>query len=120
MSEFSFGKSERLSKRPQFEDVMDRGHKHRIENFCTIFFLPNGLNRKRLGIIASKRIGNAVARNKAKRKIREIFRHIKNRVEPAFDVVLISGRDLLSLPSSVLESKISKSFPTQSEGNLKK
>ena len=112
MSKFSFGTSERLTRRPQFEDVMDRGHRHRIATFCTVFFLPNGLSRKRLGIIASKKIGNAVARNKAKRKIREIFRHIKNRIEPAVDVVVICGRDSLSLPSSVLERKILKPFPT--------
>ena len=113
MSEFSFGKRERLAKRPQFEHVMDRGRKHRIETFCTIFFLPNGLDRKRLGVTVSKKIGNAVVRNQAKRKIREIFRHIKNRIEPAMDVVVISGRNLASLPGSVLETKISKFFPVK-------
>ena len=113
MSEFSFGKRERLAKRPQFEHTMSRGHKHRVETFCTVFFLPNNLGRKRLGIIASRKIGNAVVRNQAKRKIREIFRHIKNRIEPAMDVVVVSGRDLLSLPGSVLERKISKSFPVK-------
>ena len=113
MSEFSFGKRERLAKRPQFERVKNRGHKHRIETFCTVFFLPNGLDKKRLGVIVSKKMGNAVARNQAKRKIREIFRHIKNQIEPAMDVVVISGRDLVSLPSSVLEREISKSFPVK-------
>ena len=113
MSEFSFGKRERLAKRPQFEHVMNRGHKCRIETFCTVFFLPNGLDRKRLGVIASKKIGNAVIRNQAKRKIREIFRRIKNRIEPAMDVVVISGKDLVSLTGSVLEKKISKSFPVK-------
>ena len=113
MSEFSLGKRERLAKRPQFEQVMNRGHKHKIETFCTVFFLPNNLGRKRLGIVTSKKIGNAVVRNQAKRKIREIFRHIKNRIEPAMDVVVVSGRDLLSLPGSVLERKISKSFPVK-------
>ena len=113
MSEFSFGKRERLAKRPQFEHVMNRGHKNRIGTFCTVFFLPNGLDRKRLGIIASKKIGNAVVRNQATRKIREIFRNIKNCIEPAMDVVVISGRDLVSLPSSVLETKIFKSFPVK-------
>ena len=113
MSEFSFGKRERLAKRPQFEHVTNRGQKHKIKNFCTVFFLPNGLDRKRLGVIVSKKIGNAVARNQAKRKIREIFRHVKKHIEPAMDVVVISGRDLVSLPSSVLEREILKSFPVK-------
>jgi ribonuclease P protein component len=111
MRKFSFGKREHLTKRPQFELVMDQGQKYRVENFCTVFFLPNSLDRKRLGIIASKKIGNAVVRNLAKRKIREVFRHIKDRFEPALDIVIVSGRNLVSLPVSVIERKIFQSLP---------
>ena len=114
MRNFSFQKSERLAKRTQFEQVMNQGQKYRTGTFCTVFFLPNGLDRKRLGIIASKKIGNAVARNVTKRKIREVFRHIKDRIEPAIDIVIISGRDLVSLPVSVIEKKIFQSLPVKS------
>ena len=113
MSEFSFEKRERLAKRPQFEHVMNRGHKNRIGTFCTVFFLPNGLDRKRLGVIASKKIGNAVVRNQAKRKIREIFRHIKSQIEPAMDIVVVAGKDLISLSGSVLKKKITESLPVK-------
>jgi len=113
MRKFSFGKRERLAKRPQFEQVMNQGQKHRTGTFFTIFFLPNGLDRKRLGIIASKKIGDAVARNLIKRKIREAFRHIKGSIEPAMDIVIISGRDLVSLPVSVIEKKIFQSLPVK-------
>ena len=114
MRKFSFGKKERLAKGTQFKEVMNEGQKHRTGTFCTVFFLPNGLNRKRLGIIASKKIGNAVARNLTKRKIREVFRHIKGRIEPAMDIVIVSGRDLVSLPVSVIEKKIFQSLPVKS------
>ena len=106
MRKFSFGKREHLTKRPQFNQVMDQGQRQRIETYCTVFFLPNDLDRKRLGIIASKKIGNAVVRNLAKRKIREAFRHIKSRIEPAMDIVIVSGGDLDFLPVSVIERKI--------------
>ena len=111
MGKYSFRKKEHLTKRPQFEQVMDQGQRHRIENFCTVFFLPNGLDRKRLGVIASKKIGNAVVRNLAKRKIREVFRNIKGQVEPAMDIVIVSGRNLISLPVSAIERKIFQSLP---------
>ena len=111
MRKFSFGKRERLLKRPQFESVISRGQKRRVEAFCTVFFLPNSLNRKRLGIIASKKMGNAVVRNLIKRKIREVFRHIKDRIEPAMDIVVVSGKDLASLPVSTIEKKIFQSLP---------
>ena len=111
MGKFSFRKSERLAKRPQLEQVMNQGQKHCTGTFCTIFFLPNRLDRKRLGIIASKKIGNAVVRNLAKRKIREVFRRIKGRIEPAMDIVIVSGKSLVSLPVSVIERKIFQSLP---------
>ncbi len=110
MGDFSFRKSERLAKRPEFERVMAQGRKRRIETFCTLFYLPNDLNRRRLGIIASKKVGNAVVRNRAKRKIREAFRHLKDRLHPGVDLVIISGKGLVSLPSSLLQRKIEKSL----------
>ena len=108
MSPFSFQKCERLTKRPQFEKVMAQGQRKRIGTICTLFTLPNGLNQKRLGIIASRKIGNAVIRNRAKRKIREAFRHIKDRIHPEMDIVVISGRDLVPLSVCALEEKLSK------------
>lgn len=112
MGNFSFNRTERLLKRPQFQKVMDEGKKKRVERLCTIFFLPNELDRKRLGIIASKKIGNAVARNRAKRRIREIFRQIKYRIEPTLDIVVISGKDMVKLPYQVIEKKLSQALLT--------
>ena len=65
----------------------------------------------RVGLTASKKIGNAVVRNLAKRKIREVFRHIKDRIEPAMDIVIVSGGNLVSLPVSVIERKVFQSLP---------
>ena len=113
MGNFSFKKTERLAKRPQFERVMAEGGKKRVDRLCTIFSIPNGLDKKRLGIIASKKIGNAVARNRVKRRIREIFRQIKHRMEPALDIVVISGKDMVTLPYRVIEKKLSNALLTE-------
>ena len=110
MERFYLKKTERLAKRPQFQKVMEKGKKKRVERLCTIFSIPNELDRKRLGIIASKKIGNAVARNRAKRRIREVFRKLKHRMEPALDIVIISGKDMVTLPYRVIEKKLSNAL----------
>jgi len=106
----TFRKSERLRFRSQFAKTLEEGQKKRVGAFCTVFYIPNNLNRVRLGIIASKKIGNAVSRNRAKRRIREVFRGIKSRVSPAMDIVIISGKDLILLPFSTLERRILQVF----------
>ena len=102
----SFTKDERLLARSDFKKVMTQGRKKMVDRTCTLFFLPNSLGRKRLGIIASRKVGNAVDRNRAKRKIREIFRRHKNLGGQDVDIVVISARKLVNLPYATLERKL--------------
>jgi ribonuclease P protein component len=44
----------------------------------------------KIGIITSKRIGNAVYRNKVRRRIREIFRLNRHRIQKGFWLVTIA------------------------------
>lgn len=56
--------------------------------YLVIRFLPNGLDRSRFGFLTSKRIGNAVVRNKVKRRLREAVR--QNRVRGGWDAIFIA------------------------------
>jgi ribonuclease P protein component len=63
----------------------------------TVIVLPNDRPHNRLGIVASRRVGGAVSRNRAKRLIREVFRLNKDRVI-ALDIVVIPRIQLLDAP----------------------
>jgi ribonuclease P protein component len=96
-----FRRGERIRRRPEFQQVYERGA--RIGGrYSTIFLLPNAGGPGRLGIAATKKLGGAVQRNRAKRLIREVFR--RNKIAPGYDVVVIPKRGLLDASLTALEA----------------
>jgi ribonuclease P protein component len=49
----------------------------------------------RLGVVASRKVGGAVARNRARRRLREAYRRNRGRLTGERDVVLVARRELL-------------------------
>ncbi|QPJ62219.1 MAG: ribonuclease P protein component [Candidatus Nitronauta litoralis] len=111
MGQQLFPKENRLLSRPDFKRVMDLGRKRRVDKLCLLFFLPNDTGLKRLGIIASKKVGNAVERNRAKRKIREVFRLNMDRFKPGTDVVVVSGKPMVKTLYGEIEGRILSHLP---------
>lgn len=66
----------------------------------TLLGLPNKLACSRLGILAPRRLGGAVWRNRSKRRVRELFRHSKPVL--GLDLVVLPRRDFLDIPFASL------------------
>lgn len=92
---------ERIRRRPEFLRVQQQGIRRR-GRYLTLFTLPNGMDVARLGIIATRRVGGAVRRNRAKRRIRELFRHRKG--GPGIDVVVLVRAVVPDVPIDALEA----------------
>jgi len=93
---------ERIRRRVDFKRIYDRGNKSH-GRFLTLFAFPNGLAHARLGVAATRKLGNAVVRNRAKRLIRDVFR--RNKPAPGFDIVIVAKRDLLDAPLASLDAE---------------
>lgn len=84
---FGFDKSRRLRNRNQFERVYAEGsvlHRGPVR----IHTLANDLAHHRLGLSVPRRAGNAVARNRFKRLLREAFRQMPQFGPGGYDLVV--------------------------------
>jgi ribonuclease P protein component len=63
---------------------------------------PNQLPHNRYGIITTRKLGNAVARNRVRRRVREVFRYWHPQLQPGHDVVLIMRSGAKDCPYSSL------------------
>jgi ribonuclease P protein component len=87
-----FGHAEHVRKRSDFELIYKTGFK-RSGRFMTMFTMERDAGPARLGIAATRKMGDAVERNRAKRLVRELFRH--NKPATALDVVVVPRREML-------------------------
>ena len=84
----SFPKSARLLARREFLFFQSRGKRRHCPHFVVVVFPAKG-GSSRLGITVTRRFGNAVARNRMKRLLREFFRRYRVQIAPAQDILVI-------------------------------
>jgi ribonuclease P protein component len=85
----------RLTRSEDFEKVRHSGRSfpHRM---MVLVAQPNELQRTRVGVVAGRAVGNAVARNRAKRVVRAAVRAFHGSVQPGWDLILIARAPLIA------------------------
>lgn len=91
---------ERIRRRTDFQQVYEKGVRLH-GRLLTLFVLPTGAQEARLGVAATKKLGGAVVRNRAKRLMREVFRRNK---AAGLDVVVVPRREALGATFEALET----------------
>ena len=88
---------QRIRKKSDFLFLYKNGCRYRGKYF-NLIYLSNNLTFTRMAVVVSKKVGQAVTRNKVKRWLRELFRKNKNWIKGSFDIMIIAKKEILELP----------------------
>ena len=98
-------KKYRLRKNLEFKRVYSGGKNYWNRNL-TLYIKKNNMEETRLGITITKKIGNAVVRNRIKRRIKEIYRKKFFRIKSGYDLIFIPKKNVVDISYKELESAI--------------
>jgi len=102
-----FRRSERLLRSSEYKQVAQQGRRAASSAFVVVTAMREASAPSRLGITASRRVGNAVARNRVKRRIREWFRQTRADWGRSRDVVVIARQPATLLAFEELNRQLS-------------
>ena len=97
--------SEFLKKNKDFQSVYRNGKS--LANKCLVMYIiPNELNKNRLGISVSKKVGNSVVRHHLTRLIRESYRLQEDMFNSGLDIVVIARNTAKDISYHEVESAL--------------
>lgn len=95
----------RLRRTSDVRRVYDQGRSW-THPFLVLIARPNGLDLSRVGVTASRRVGGAVARNRAKRLLREAARRLYSQFGSGWDVMLVARAGILGVKEPQVEEAL--------------
>lgn len=109
MTAFSFGKEDRILKRPRFLVLTKTGRRVHAKHFL-VTYRRNRCEHSRLGVTVSKKVGKAVSRNRIKRLVREFFRINRTCLCGTYDLNIIAKKGAADLPSRQVNQELEGLF----------
>jgi ribonuclease P protein component len=88
---------ERIRKKKEFLFLYKKGNRYRGRYF-TLIYLTNDLSYSRMAVVASKKVGRAVVRNKVKRRLRTLYRRNKQVLQKNLDLIIIAKKEAHEVP----------------------
>jgi ribonuclease P protein component len=101
-----FTKAARLRHRQEFLQAQAQGKRFHTRHFG-VTLAPMAEGRPRLGLVATRRMGKAVRRNRVKRLLREFFRRHQTGL-PAFDLVIMAKKGAEALGYHQVEEELGR------------
>jgi ribonuclease P protein component len=107
-AQLSFAAADRLHRSAEFLRLQRNGVRFQSPHFVLYAgALDADPDRSRLGVTVSRRIGNAVVRNRVKRRVRECFRRVlRTELPPRTSLVVIARGGAASLESPAIAEEL--------------
>ena len=74
--------------------------------YVVIFYIKNNLGFNRRAFMASKKVGNSVMRNRARRLMKESWRNTESRVKRGFDILFIARNTIAGTKCQEVEKSM--------------
>ena len=109
---YSFTKRERLTKNKEFRSVFREGKSFSNQNLVVYIYPRSPIEDRqvRLGLVVSRKLGEAVKRNKLKRRLREFFRLHKCLLKPGLDIIFLPRKEAINCNYQELEKSVFSIF----------
>jgi len=105
-----YPRREHLRKQKEFDLVRQTG-RAATGRFVVVSILDNPDDRaRRVGFIVSKRIGNAVCRNRTRRRLREIYRNSRHGISVGIWMVIIARQSVTTASYRELERDVLNTY----------
>ena len=95
----------RVRKRAAFQNAYVSGIK-RVGDHFVLFAATTGGDSCRLGVTATKKLGNAVYRNRARRMVREAFRRVRTQMPAGYDYVVVARHTIFTSTAAELQPEL--------------
>ncbi|WP_309123369.1 ribonuclease P protein component [Paenibacillus sp.] len=100
----------RLRKKEDFAKVFKHGKAAANHQFVVYVKHSQAAESFRFGVSVSKKVGNAVVRNRMRRRVKEIVRRMEPLMKPRVDIVCIVRKPALELDHTMLKKSIHHVF----------
>ncbi|MCZ0702215.1 ribonuclease P protein component [Natronobacillus azotifigens] len=80
----------RLKENEEFQTVFKKGLSFANRQLVLYYLPKEGQAHFRIGLSVSKKVGNAVVRNRVKRYLRQAFLELENQIDQQYDFIIIA------------------------------
>lgn len=98
-----------LRRKQDFTAIYNRG-KSVGDRYVVLFYRKNNLPYNRMAFLASKKVGNSVTRNRARRLMKESFRLTELSIPTGYDFILIARNTIARAKCAEVQKSLESAF----------